>query len=48
MMNSSKSQVLLSLNVETTMDERTALFYHLDVNGDGMIDFQEFVEWYCT
>jgi len=39
-------QVLLSLNVETTNDERTALFYHLDVNGDGMIDFQEFVEWY--
>jgi len=39
-------QVLLSLNVETTTDERTALFYHLDVNNDGMIDFQEFVEWY--
>ena len=40
-------QVLLKLNMETTTEERTALFYQLGVNGDGIISFPEFVDWYC-
>merc|ERR1712157_170780 len=41
-------EVLTSLDIGATPEERRALFSYLDSNGDGVIDFDEFAEWYSV
>eukprot|EP00529_Nitzschia_sp_RCC80_P026198 CAMPEP_0113481894 /NCGR_PEP_ID=MMETSP0014_2-20120614/22642_1 /TAXON_ID=2857 /ORGANISM="Nitzschia sp." /LENGTH=352 /DNA_ID=CAMNT_0000375401 /DNA_START=259 /DNA_END=1317 /DNA_ORIENTATION=+ /assembly_acc=CAM_ASM_000159 len=39
-------QILNSLDVEATEDEADVLFRYLDGDGDGLIDFEDFLPWY--
>lgn len=42
------NEVLSSLEIDATPEERGYLFSYLDSNGDGFIDFEEFEEWYSS
>ena len=39
-------RILNSLDVEATEDEADVLFRYLDGDGDGLIDFEDFLPWY--
>lgn len=41
-------EVLCSLDMDCTPEERRALFNYLDADGNGVIDFQEFDDWYSS
>jgi nitroreductase len=40
-------EMLMSLDIEATSEDADALFKYLDSNGDGEIDFDEFLPWYA-
>jgi hypothetical protein len=39
-------QILCSLDVEATQEEAGVLFRYLDEDGDGELDFEDFLPWY--
>jgi len=40
------NEILASLDLEATPEESQALFTYLDLDGDGLISFEEFLPWY--
>ena len=39
-------EILLSLDVEATQEEADVLFRYLDEDGDGQLDYEDFLPWY--
>ena len=39
-------EILCNLDVEATEDESSVLFRYLDDDGDGRLDYEDFLPWY--